>query len=134
MLAAIEGFSGYYVSSEGDVYCTLGKGSRDKSKRVEMYKIKPRYTHLGYGRVCMREDKSGLRKDRYIHRLVASAFIPNPENKPCVNHFNCNRGDNRVENLEWCTVKENTDYTLQMHHIERDSLGRMRTPLNSKIV
>lgn len=45
---------------------------------------------------------------RYIHRLVAEAFIVNTDNKPCVNHINHNRSDNHVDNLEWVTYKENT--------------------------
>jgi hypothetical protein len=49
----------------------------------------------------------------YIHRLVALAFIPNPNDKPCVNHKNRDRYDNRVENLEWVTHQENSQHLVQ---------------------
>lgn len=57
-------------------------------------------------------------KLEYVHRLVWKAFIENPDNKPCINHKNSNRLDNRVKNLEWCTKKENAiHWFVSWNHI-----------------
>lgn len=124
MIKEIHGYTGYFIGDDGNVYCNLGKGNRDRKNITEIYKINGRKTKHGYERVYVREDATGKRKDLYIHRLVAEYFIPNPDNKKYVNHKNCIRNDNRVENLEWATAKENTDYTLNQNHICRDTLGR----------
>ena len=90
---------------------------------MPLYEIKPRLTKTGYARVYMRRDSDNKRVDKYVHRLVATYFIPNPENKKYVNHKNCNRRDNRKENLEWVTAKENTDYTFSQGHMMRKEDG-----------
>lgn len=69
--------------------------------------------------------KNGVDKDGYnnvridrrlckTHRLIATAFIPNPDNKPLINHKDGNKQNNRVSNLEWCTAKENAEHALRI--------------------
>ncbi len=67
----------------------------------------------GYLTVATREN--GRRKTSYVHRLVAEKFIFNPENKCCVNHKDANKTNNRIDNLEWVTNREN-----QLHALEND--------------
>lgn len=124
MIKPIPDYDGYFISDTGKVYCNLGRGNRDRTKTVDMYEISPRIAKNGYVRVYIRQTSTNKRRDLYIHRLVAQAFIPNPSNKKYVNHKNCIRDDNRAENLEWCTAKENTWYTESLQHIVRDKLGR----------
>lgn len=90
----IDGFENEYLISSGwDVYSI-------RTKKV----LKPKINHTGYYRVHL--SAHGTHKYCSIHRLVANAFIPNEYNKPTVNHKNENKTDNRVENLEWMTAKE----------------------------
>ena len=59
-----------------------------------------------------------------IHRAVAELFIPNPENKPCVDHINTDRLDNRAENLRWTTAKENNNNSLSRKHMSEAHSGK----------
>lgn len=68
--------------------------------------LHPVPNYKGYLRIKF-YDKNGKYRSSVVHRLVAEAFIPNPDNKPQVNHKNGNKADNRVENLEWVTPSEN---------------------------
>lgn len=88
----INGYNNYSVSDLGNI-------RNDKTGRILKFYIKPSgYKQVQLGRKTV---------PQYVHRLVASAFIPNTLNKPQVNHKNGNKGDNRVENLEWVTASEN---------------------------
>ena len=90
----IEGFENYEVSN-------LGKVRNIKSGRV----LKPSLNNNGYLRLFLCENNK--RKHLYLHRIIATAFIDNPEEKPCVNHIDENKTNNDLSNLEWCTVREN---------------------------
>lgn len=99
----IEGFN-YEVSNYGRV------------RRIETGKILKQYENKdGYLRVELR--KKGKRKNYRVHRLVATAFISNPENLPQVNHKNEIKADNTVSNLEWCTAKYNNNYGTRIEKI-----------------
>jgi DNA-binding transcriptional regulator YiaG len=64
-----------------------------------------------YARVGLRDSKNGQERKQYlVHRLVAESYIPNPDDKPEVNHINSDRTDNRAKNLEWATRQENNSH------------------------
>ena len=102
----IEGYEGkYQVSNLGQVKSMIGQ------EKV----LHPKKHRNGHLQIGLHKDKK--RKTMYIHRLVAQAFIPNPDNLPCVNHKDENPNNNNVDNLEWCTQKYNCNYGTRVDRI-----------------
>lgn len=76
---------------------------------VKNERILPQFTEkFGYVRVGLMKNLD--RRKVFVHRIIAKAFIPNPNNYPCINHMNCVKADNRIENLEWCTYAQNNQH------------------------
>jgi hypothetical protein len=115
----VKGFDEYYkISDQGDIIRKERIIERKSHGTfvVPEKKISPVYDKDGYLKTAFRVD--GKRYYRRVHRLVAETFLNNPNNYPVVNHKNGIKDDNRVENLEWCTVAENTQHAF-------DVLGRI---------
>lgn len=103
MKVDIQGYEGkYQIDTLGNVY----------SLKNEMI-LKSRLNKRGYARVNL-TTKDGKHKTYLVHRLVALAFIKNPENKPHINHIDGNKVNNIVENLEWVTPKENNLHSYEV--------------------
>lgn len=97
-LKTIKDFNNYEIDELGNIY-------RNNKK------IKPQLNNNGYYRVGFWKDGKVIKK--YVHRLVAETFIPNPMNKSQVNHIDGNKLNNSVGNLEWATPKENIIHSFK---------------------
>ncbi len=101
------GYEGHYqVSNLGNVRSLRYNDSPRKNAKI----IKP-FDNGGYKRVTFRTNYAG--KNFLVHRLVAAAFVPNPENKQDVNHIDGNKFNNRADNLEWVTKSENVLHAIK---------------------
>lgn len=103
----VPGYEGIYeVSDQGRVK-SLARETNNQYGKTDII-ISPGWSPNGYFFVAL--SKNGTRKLVRVHRLVAEVFIPNPENLPQVNHKDQDPGNNRVDNLEWCTAEYNINY------------------------
>lgn len=106
----VPGYEGLYqVSNQGNVRSVDRLVIDTNRKRLYKGKqLNPILDRKGYKFVIL--SRQGRLKNMKVHRLVAMAFIPNPENYPEINHKDENKVNNFVENLEWCTTQYNTSY------------------------
>ena len=116
-------FEGYEISNLGNV-----------KRNGKLLKLSPWNKYL-----TIRLRTAEKNKTAYVHRLVAMTFIPNPENKPMINHIDGNKLNNDVKNLEWCTRQENERHAWNHGMKERvrdavkENLKIARTYIHSKI-
>lgn len=114
------GFSNFAVTSTGEVF-----------NIQTLRRMKPYVSGYGYSYVTITQNK--VRKQFFVHKLVATAFIPNTENKPQVNHLDGDKQNNMVGNLEWATQAENTQHAYDSNLINRDGLGYQASPENIEL-
>lgn len=110
----IKGFENYQITDDGRVW----------SKRSKKW-LKP--TKDGGGYYFINLCKNGVVYNKHIHRLVAETFIQNDENKPCIDHINTIKTDNRVENLRWVTQKENLNNPITLTNFSKAQKGKTIT-------
>lgn len=105
-------YFGYKVSNTGKVINKYGRF-------ISVY-----YDRYGYQ--LLNGIFNGKKKPKTIHRIVATLFIDNPNNKPCVNHIDGNKKNNNASNLEWCTYSENNTHSYKI------GLSKIRVGDNSR--
>lgn len=123
----IEGYEGLYqISNLGRVkslfrtYTTKSKNQFTEfimTHKVNEKIIKQSVNKMGYYQVCLYNKEK--KKNMLVHRLIAEAFIPNPENKPTVNHIDGNTKNNSLNNLEWATMQEQINHSVNVLNHKR---------------
>ena len=135
----VVGYEGYYeVDQFGRVFSldrsvVVVEESRSYTKHLKGKQIKQAMHGKGYKVVTLTKD--GKMTNLYVHRIVAEAFLPNPDNLPMVNHKDEDKANNFLENLEWCTAAYNRTYGNAIERHAKTLRGResgKRTPVIQK--
>lgn len=111
MYKSIKGYEGIYEINELGKIRSIDRIVERKDGKVRKQKGKELKLNMnkdGYAIVKLR--KNGVAKTWGVHRLIAEAFLPNPDNLPQIHHLNHDRNDNRIQNLKWVTISEQRDY------------------------
>lgn len=114
----INSFDGYYISNHGRVYSKKRNGTGGGIRKLNK-------SDKGYLQVSLK-NKNNMLINKRINILVAEAFIPNPENKPQVNHIDEDKTNNRVSNLEWVTAKENANHGTRNKKISKSKSFKIK--------
>lgn len=94
--------------------------------------LKGTHTYQGYVRVHV--SINGKEYNKAVHRLVAEMFVPNPKNKPCIDHINAIRDDNRASNLRWVTAQENCQNPIYLAKLSQRGHDQLLAEANKKKV
>lgn len=125
----IKGYEGYYEISS---YGRLRSCDRIIVQGKNFLHLKGRFMcpsicrSTGYYITTL--SRNGIKKRKLLHRLIAKAFIPNPDNKPMIDHINGVRTDNGIENLRWCTNRENLTFP-----IASENRIKCKAPISKKV-
>lgn len=113
----IPGYEGLYMVSNLGRVKSLNYNHTGEEAILKPIKLK-------HGYLCVHLVKNGKTFQLKVHRLVAMAFIPNPNNLPCVNHKDEDKANNCVDNLEWCTYEHNNNYGTRNKRISKKQKNR----------
>ena len=119
----VVGYEGHYQVSNWGRVKSFDRWVKSRNGSVRFCKgriLKPVTNDRGY--LCVELWKNNKRKSCKVHRLVAEAFIPNPYNLPMINHRDEDKTNNRVENLEWCDAKYNSNYGTRNERLSKSVL------------